>query len=96
MTDFNKEGKCCLCGGNYKNYGNNPFPFFQSDKEARCCTICDRAKVIPARMLMMQIEKERFTGEADADSRKIFQIFDNVKFQTANLLEVLDCINANE
>lgn len=46
-------------------------------------------------MLMMQIEKERFTGDTEADSRKILQVFDSVKYQTANLYEVLDCVNAS-
>ncbi|MBE5851262.1 MAG: hypothetical protein E7298_14230 [Lachnospiraceae bacterium] len=44
-----KEGKCCLCGGKYSMYGNNPFPL-SSNEADRCCASCNESRVIPARI----------------------------------------------
>ena len=30
--------KCCICGENYKGYGNNPDPV---KEEGRCCDNCN-------------------------------------------------------
>lgn len=42
-------GTCAICGGHYIWGGNNPYPVI-TDKDARCCTRCDNAVVIPARI----------------------------------------------
>lgn len=42
--------KCCLCGGEYNGYGNNPEPL----KKGRCCDKCNITKVVPARMKVFQ------------------------------------------
>ena len=49
---MDKIGKCCLCGGRYENYGNNPAPLMEdTDKKPnRCCDECNKTKVIPARL----------------------------------------------
>lgn len=38
--------KCCICGKEFKGYGNNPEPYAI---EGRCCDKCNIEKVIPAR-----------------------------------------------
>lgn len=48
--DVRKEGTCCLCGGRFEHYGNNPWPL-ADDEDDRCCDKCDAEKVIPARFL---------------------------------------------
>jgi len=45
-------GVCCICGGHYVLYGNNPAPVF-TDEDDRCCDYCNRAVVIPARMKLI-------------------------------------------
>ena len=40
---------CCICGGTFEGYGNNPSPL-ATDRGARCCDICD-GLVILARLL---------------------------------------------
>lgn len=47
-TTLKKEGVCCLCGGRFTLYGNNPWPL--ADASKRCCNRCNREKVIPARI----------------------------------------------
>ena len=37
---------CCLCGGEFEGYGNNPAPLKDSGE---CCDRCNAEKVIPAR-----------------------------------------------
>ena len=38
---------CCLCGGEFGGYGNNPAPLKESGE---CCDRCNAEKVIPARL----------------------------------------------
>ena len=38
---------CCLCGGEFEGYGNNPSPLKESGE---CCDRCNAEKVIPARL----------------------------------------------
>lgn len=43
-------GVCCLCGGTYTHFGNNPYPLCDEDDDSsRCCDACNWRKVIPAR-----------------------------------------------
>ena len=44
---------CCICGGEYKGWGNNPWPLSKSDDE-RCCDYCNGMYVIPARLRMLR------------------------------------------
>ena len=46
------EFKCCICGGTFKGYGNNPWPVV-NDEDARCCDLCNSLEVVPARIRMM-------------------------------------------
>lgn len=39
---------CCLCGEEYKGYGNNPEPLASFTR--KCCDKCNQELVIPARM----------------------------------------------
>lgn len=38
---------CCLCGGEFEGYGNDPSPLKESGE---CCDRCNAEKVIPARL----------------------------------------------
>ena len=38
---------CCLCGGEFEGYGNDPAPLKDSGE---CCDQCNAEKVIPARL----------------------------------------------
>lgn len=43
-----KEGVCCLCGGEYHDYGHNPEPLGNLETE-RCCSDCNAMYVLSAR-----------------------------------------------
>ena len=44
--------RCCICGNEIENFGNNPFPLCnKEDYESRCCDMCDN-KVIQARLIL--------------------------------------------
>jgi len=49
---YPETGTCCLCGGEYTHYGNNPYPLGNNPND-RCCDECNSTKVIPARILAM-------------------------------------------
>ena len=40
---------CCICGKEFKGWGNNPYPVVK-DEDARCCDDCNMEFVIPARI----------------------------------------------
>jgi hypothetical protein len=42
-----KKFRCCLCGGKFEGFGNNPFPLREN---GRCCDGCNATQVIPARL----------------------------------------------
>lgn len=46
---------CCICGGEFDDYGNNPYPY---EDEGRCCKECNLKYVIPARLRMMNNRNE--------------------------------------
>lgn len=39
---------CCICGEEFKGYGNNPAPLVKD--EGSCCDKCNFEKVIPERI----------------------------------------------
>ena len=40
------KNKCCLCGGEFEGYGNDPTPLKESGE---CCDRCNAEKVLTAR-----------------------------------------------
>lgn len=48
--------KCCICGEETTGYGNDAWPVVSNDKNwgNRCCDECNKNKVIPARLQIMQ------------------------------------------
>jgi len=47
--------KCCLCGKEKNDYGNNPYPL---EKKGSCCDECNKTKVIPARIKLWDEENK--------------------------------------
>lgn len=50
-----KTYKCCICGKEFKGWGNNPDPVTDENgnlfpDNARCCDECNGMYVIPARL----------------------------------------------
>lgn len=39
--------KCCICGKEFKGWGNNPWPY---KSEGDCCDDCNLEYVIPMRL----------------------------------------------
>jgi hypothetical protein len=47
--NYAREGACSLCPGQYRDWGNNPWPLRQRFS-SRCCHECNARRVIPARL----------------------------------------------
>lgn len=56
--DETKE-RCCLCGGELKKGGHDPYPIAE---EGRCCDACNWAVVLPKRIELSKRNNER-TGK---------------------------------
>ncbi len=68
---FEKNGykrmKCCICGCDFYDYtGNNPDPIVK-DEDSRCCALCDRLFVIPARKESEDELEDEFEDEFEDD-----------------------------
>ena len=63
MKDKKRNYTCCLCGGKFEGYGNNPYPLAGKN----CCTACDYNYVIPVRELMSELEKKYESDETPYD-----------------------------
>ena len=48
----NEVKKCCICGAEFKGWGNNPWPV---KLEGECCDDCNTMKVVPARLRQMYL-----------------------------------------
>ena len=57
--------KCCLCGGKFEGWGNNPEPLRQSN--LKCCDDCNMKFVIPARLLAIRKQEQ---WEKEQEKRK--------------------------
>lgn len=52
--------KCCICGCEISNWGNNPYPLcLEEDNNARCCDECNDAYVINARIMATRLVKRK-------------------------------------
>lgn len=52
--DLNRAGSCCLCDGDFFDFGHNPWPLVPDDDDySRCCDSCNTSKVLPARLAML-------------------------------------------
>jgi hypothetical protein len=62
MDEDKMDGRCCLCGGPYADFGNNPWPVSELE-DGRCCVACNETHVIPARLRLWALtEKEEQDG----------------------------------
>ncbi len=60
---YSENGTCCICGGEYTNYGCNPDPVvIDSSGALRCCLKCNWEEVIPARIAMDRAERSEKTA----------------------------------
>ena len=51
--------KCAICGKEIENkFGNNPWPV-RTDEDARCCDECNTSFVIPSRISLGYIPREK-------------------------------------
>lgn len=55
--------KCCICGEEIDDYGNNPWPISTHPHDV-CCDECNREVVIPERIRLIQ-------ARAKANANKI-------------------------
>lgn len=42
--------KCCICGREFKGWGNNPWPV---KKDGECCDMCNFQYVLPERIRLL-------------------------------------------
>jgi hypothetical protein len=59
------SGTCILCGGTYREHGNNPEPVAQLD-DGRCCHECNSIVVIPVRALIIRAREVARTRAGNA------------------------------
>lgn len=62
--EMTETGKCSICGGPYIRWGNNAEPI----NHGRCCDGCNRATVIPMRMIRFQQKRDPRQVDTDVDS----------------------------
>lgn len=53
-----EKQQCVICGLEFSEYGNNPFPIFEPD-EGQCCDDCDRCVVSPVRLTISTLVYQR-------------------------------------
>lgn len=54
---------CCICGKEFKGWGNNPWPV---KEDGECCDQCNWEKVVPARIRKSN-ERERYNLQCEID-----------------------------
>ena len=61
------DKKCCLCGCDYDEFGNNPFPLAN---EGKCCDTCNQ-EVIKARLkaIFKEHEESNIVSDKSKDDK---------------------------
>lgn len=56
---------CSICERNYRGWGNNAWPIATAagGPSGRCCDDCNREVVLPARLLLVTVERRRQRAE---------------------------------
>lgn len=76
-SELPETGVCCLCGGEYTEYGNNPDPVC-TIPNARCCHKCNWERVLPARGLKLSMSYEKYLKAvelAEMDTKDVYLFF---------------------
>ena len=61
--DDREEGTCCICGGEFKEWGNNPSPLVTTSC-TRCCNVCNYEYVLKMRTFHSEIIKNARDGKS--------------------------------
>lgn len=61
-----KSQKCCICDAEYRGHGNSPWPLRD---EGRCCDMCAKLLVLPARIMALHGFLDGF-GDSSDDKEK--------------------------
>ena len=87
--------RCCICGDNIENMGNNPYPLCEyDDMSSRCCDACN-SLVITARLLSIKYSKEDVKEGSiiaifysNESNKPIEYINENKKFITGRVTKI--------
>lgn len=85
--------KCCFCGKDIMDYGNDPWPADMADN-SRCCDDCNMKIVIPARIKALYEKHDKEEMKMDKQSDKVIAKIINKEELTRNELNMLKCILA--
>lgn len=55
-----EQERCCICGGELRNGGNDPYPVATY---GRCCDACNYGVVLPKRIELSKQDNEQGTGK---------------------------------
>jgi len=55
-----KQERCCICGGELRKGGNDPYPVATC---GRCCDACNYVVVLPKRIELSKRNNEQGTGK---------------------------------
>lgn len=71
--------KCCICDKEINNpWGNSPWPIVD-DPEAKCCDDCNFEKVLPARIAMMNKNRENpVTENINRSDKPMIKVGDQI------------------
>ena len=66
---------CCLCGNLTDcKYGHNPEPIIdmkdETNHKLRCCSLCNKSKVIPARIAFVKSGEKMFETKDNKEEKK--------------------------
>lgn len=52
---MDNEKICCICGGTFTGWGNNPWPV-DKHPDHKCCDVCNGIYVVPARIDLIRMK----------------------------------------
>lgn len=64
------EKKCCICGKDYGEFGNNALPI----REGRCCDYCNARFIIPSRLFLMKNPGKKFNFEIVKNNKELTEM----------------------
>ena len=64
------EKKCCICGKDYGEFGNNALPI----REGRCCDYCNARFIIPARLFLSKNPEKEINFEIVKNNKELTEM----------------------
>ena len=75
--------KCCICGREFLEFGNNPYPYME---KGECCNRCNYDYVIPCRLHLISLPKDLLEKDMKKEVERFRQTYVRYRYDLSEEL----------